>query len=69
MLLLIDHLGSTSVTAAYNGDTSSIRWFKAFGELRHQSGTLLTNYLYRASTLEGHRAALRTRDRAVRLWT
>ena len=45
--LLGDHLGSTSMVTGYSGDTilSEVR-YSAFGEVRYDSGTMTTDYLY-----------------------
>ena len=45
--LLGDHLGSTSMATGYYGDTilSEVR-YSAFGEIRYDSGTMTTDYLY-----------------------
>ncbi|GAB4582091.1 MAG: hypothetical protein Fur0022_48440 [Anaerolineales bacterium] len=45
--LLGDHLGSTSVTADYDGDLISRTLYKPWGEVRCQSGTLPTAYILR----------------------
>ncbi|GAB4582093.1 MAG: hypothetical protein Fur0022_48460 [Anaerolineales bacterium] len=44
--LLGDHLGSTSVTANYDGTSPLTQLYKPWGEVRYQSGTLPTKYTY-----------------------
>ena len=44
--LLSDHLGSTSVTTAENGDKVSEMRYTAWGEVRYSSGAALTKYKY-----------------------
>jgi hypothetical protein len=64
--ILTDHLSSASVIANADGTLYSEVKYIAYGEIRPIQGTLPTKYQYRASTLEGHRAALADgRDRAA----
>jgi RHS repeat-associated protein len=44
--LLGDHLGSTSMVADDDGDVVSEVRYSAFGEIRYDSGTMTTDYLY-----------------------
>jgi len=44
--MLGDHLGSTSLVASASGLVVSQTMYKAWGEVRHQSGTQQTNYTY-----------------------
>jgi RHS repeat-associated protein len=44
--LLGDHLGSTSVTANYDGASPVTQLYKPWGEVRYSSGTLPTKYTY-----------------------
>lgn len=44
--LLGDHLGSTSITANYDGASPVTQLYKPWGEVRYQNGTLPTGYTY-----------------------
>ena len=44
--LLGDHLGSTSMVTDDTGDIVSEVRYSAFGEVRYESGTMTTDYLY-----------------------
>jgi RHS repeat-associated protein len=44
--ILGDHLGSTSKIVSYSGTETGGEWYKAWGEIRRQTGTIPTNYQY-----------------------
>lgn len=48
--LMVDHLGSTSLSTDASGAVTSQQWYTAWGEVRYATGSLPTDYTYKADT-------------------